>query len=105
MSFVHARTFETRWGLGLAFIDLDDETNVEMLKLQLWAPVGEDGSDGKVCIKIGLNPEASDEAHELMSAGNRQALAEMDAAKFEAVMERSGASKLLDTATGRATKD
>lgn len=95
MAFVHARTFETRWGLALAFIDLD-ENDTEVLRLQLWAPIAEDGSDAKVAMKIGLNPDASDEAHDRMSEANRSALAEMDSARFEAAIESAGAASFLD---------
>lgn len=100
MSFLHARTFETRWGIGLAFIDLDDETDCEVLRLQLWAPIAEDGSEAKVALKVGLNSEASDEAQDLMAAANREALANMDADRFEKVFASAGVAQLLDEACG-----
>ena len=97
MGFMHARTLETRWGLGLAFIDLDDETDVEVLRLQLWAPVCNDGSDGKVSLKIGLSPDASDAAHDLMSENNRKALVDMTSERFEAVFASAGIATTLDS--------
>lgn len=100
MSFIHARTFETRWGVGLAFIDLDDDTDCEVLRLQLWAPIAEDGSDAKVALKIGLKADASDHAHDLMSEANRSALVEMTAERFEKVFVTSGAADMLDSAFG-----
>ena len=100
--FVHARTFQTRWGVGLAFIDLDDETDTEVLRLQLWAPLGENGEHAKVAMKIGLNAEASVKAQDLMSEGNRKALVEMTSERFEAAFDRYGVGESLDSAFAKA---
>lgn len=96
MAFLHAKTFETRWGLALAFIELDLRDDIEKLRLQLWAPIGENGDDGQVTMSIGLNEDASDEAHDAMSAGNRAALEKMTAAEFEAAFEKAGVGGTLD---------
>lgn len=95
-NFVHARTFETCWGIGLAFIDLPDDRDAEVLKLQIWASVAEDGSLGKVAVAIGLSDDASDEAHEIMEVSNRKALVEMTVERFEAVLDQAGVGKMLD---------
>lgn len=94
--FTHARVFETRWGQGLAFIDLDDETDAEVLKLHVWAPIGEDGSLGKVALRIGLSAGASDAAFDAMEEANRSALVGMDTARFEAVFDKAGIGRTLD---------
>lgn len=100
--FVHARTFDTRWGVGLAFIDLDDETDAEVMRLQLWAPLAENGGDAKVAMKIGLNAEASDKAQDIMAEANRKALVEMTAERFEAAFEKYGLANALDTSFAEA---
>jgi hypothetical protein len=100
--FVHARTFETRWGLGLAFIDLDDPGDVEKLVLQLWQPIGADGELARLCVKIGVNDQASDKAHDLMSAANRSALMSMTPGRFEDAITAAGPgiAELLDQLHG-----
>ena len=104
MTFIHARTFETRWGLGLTFIDVDDETDVEMLKLQLWAPLGTDFENARICLRVGLSPEASEAAHAAMSKGNRQALVDMTASRFEDAFDIAGLGESLDAAFADAAK-
>lgn len=96
--FLHARVLSTRWGVGLAFIDLDDEEDREVLRLQLWAPLCEDGDNAKVAISIGLPGSASMEAHDVMSAANRAALIEMTPQRFEAALETAGIAPTLDAA-------
>lgn len=102
-AFIHARTFDTCWGQGLAFLDLDDETDAEVLKLHLWAPVCEDGSLGKVALKIGLGAGASDAAFDAMEEANRSALAGMDAARFEAAVRGAGIGGMLDRLSNSAS--
>ncbi len=102
MTFMHAKTFDTRWGLALACIDLDDNTDEEVLILRVWAPIGEDGSLGKVQLKVGLGADASDAAYDAMEEANRAALADMDAAKFEAALEKAGVGTALDMAFARS---
>jgi hypothetical protein len=96
--FLHARTFETRWGLGLAFIDLDIDEDRELLSLQVWAPLATDGSDCAVRINLGLPGSASTAAHEIFAEANREALEAMDADKFEAGFDRAGIGAALDEA-------
>ena len=100
--FVHARTFDTRWGIGLAFIDIDDADDVERLRLQVWAPLAADGDYAKVTMAIGLNAEASDAAHDAMSAGNRQALVAMTQERFELAFATYGIAQTLDEAFAKA---
>lgn len=95
--FEHAKTLDTRWGLGLAFIDTDDE-NLETLSLRVWAPIADDGGEAYVDVKLGLSGDASIEAHDQMSLMNRQALIDMTPATFEQAMEAAGVAQLLDDA-------
>ncbi len=90
----HARVFDTRWGQGLASIELDDGN--ESLRLQLCQPILEGGGNGAVARSIGLSDEASEEAHETMSQANRAALIDMTDDKFEAAIESAGFAGLLD---------
>lgn len=99
--FLHARVFATRWGVGLAFIDTDDEQDREVLALQLWAPLCEDGSDATVRMQIGLPGSASMAAHDVMSEANRTALVEMTPQRFEAALETAGIAAALDEAYAR----
>lgn len=94
----HARTLETRWGLGLAFIDLDTDEDRELLSLQVWAPLATDGSDAAVRINLGLPGSASMAAHEIFAEANREALEAMDADKFEAAFDNAGVGATLDQA-------
>lgn len=99
--FIHARTFDTRWGQALAFLNQDDDYDTEVLVLRVWAPLCEDGSRALVDIKIGLKGQISDEAADAMEEGNRSALLSMDAAKFEAAIESAGIASHLDAAFER----
>lgn len=94
-AFQHAAIVDTRWGQGLAFIDHNDD-DVEVMTLRVWVPVCEDGSRGIVDMSIGLNPEASDEAHDLMSKNNRKAVTEMTGERFEAAFDAAGMGANLD---------
>lgn len=97
-TFEHAKIVNTRWGQVLAFIEMRDDTDCECLRIQLWAPVGEDGGLGQVTFRIGLGPEAPDEAHEKMERANRKALQELTAEKAESVISAYGVDKMLDAA-------
>lgn len=90
----HARIFDTRWGQGLAFIDIDDGD--ECLRLQLWQAILEGGDYGIVSLKLGLSGDASDEAHKIMSEANRAALIDMTVERFESALEKAGIGKMLD---------
>jgi hypothetical protein len=99
--FIHARTFDTRWGQALAFLDNDDEFDTEVLTLRVWAPLCEDGSLAICDIKIGLKGQISDKAADAIEQANRCALVKMDAANFEAGMDKAGAGQMLDAAIAR----
>lgn len=99
MGFAHARTFETRWGQGLAFLNNDDDYSTEVLALRVWSPLAEDGSLALVELKIGLQGDVSDSAADLLEEANREALVKMDAAKFEAAFEKAGIGPTLDNAS------
>lgn len=100
-AFIHARTFDTRWGQGLAFLDNDDDYATQVLVLRVWAPLCDDGSLAAADLKIGLQGEVTDKAADLMDEGNRSALLQMDATKFEAVFASAGFAGPLDEAFER----
>ena len=101
MSFIHARTFDTRWGQGLAFLDNDQDYETEVLILRCWAPLCDDGSLASADVKIGLKGEVSEASADAMAEANRGALITMDAARFEAVIMQAGAGAMLDRAFAR----
>jgi len=101
-TFEHAKIVMTRWGQVLAFIELRDDNDCECLRLQLWAPVGEDETQGQITFRIGLNEDASDGAHDAMSVANRSALAAFTTERAESVIAEYGVAELLDNVFSKA---
>lgn len=102
MSFVHAKTLDTRWGLGLARITLDERTDCEMVVLSLWAPVGENEELGEVSMEIALplSGEISEETYTLWELNIRKMLESADAEKFEKAFYKAGIGDVLDKVCG-----
>jgi hypothetical protein len=101
-TFEHAKIVDTRWGQVLAFIELRDDNDCECLRLQMWAPIADDGSEGQVTFRIGLDASAPDSAHDTMSDANRKALSELTPERAEAVIEKYGVGDVLDEAFQKA---
>lgn len=102
MSFEHARLFDTCWGLGLARITIDEETDANVLILTLWPPVCDDGSEGEVTMALGCSGVAyvSDETADLWDESCKTMLAEMTIEKFEKAFDLAGLGNMLDQVCG-----